>query len=395
MAIKNIVILAGGRGSRLGKITQNTPKPLLKIGNKPFLDQLICKILKYNFNKIFILTSYKKNLFFKKYHNKIIHNSKLICLNEGKPKGTGGALYRLKNKIKNNFILVNGDTFFDIDYNYLINKKLNKNSVFMCLTSKKKTINNTKLNNLDVYKNKINFKTNSSKFNNGGIYIVNFKLLRKIKNRSCSFENDILNKEIISNRVIGKYFDDFFIDIGSTQQLKFIKKNPSYLMNKCVFLDRDGVINKELGYITDIKKFKLNNGVSKAIKYINKLNYLNIIITNQAAVGKGLLSEKKLNSIHFYMKKIIKKKNNSIIDDIYYCPYFKHSKINKFKKNSFDRKPNTGMFLKAIKKWNINLKKSLYIGDQITDMQVAKKLSLKFYYKKNISLYNQILPLIK
>ena len=138
MAIKNIVILAGGRGSRLGKITQNTPKPLLKIGNKPFLDQLLCKILKYNFNKIFILTSYKKNLFFKKYHNKIIHNSKLICLNEGKPKGTGGALYRLKNKIKNNFILVNGDTFFDIDYNYLINKKLNKNSVFMCLTSKKK-----------------------------------------------------------------------------------------------------------------------------------------------------------------------------------------------------------------------------------------------------------------
>ena len=138
MEIKNIVILAGGRGSRLGKITQNTPKPLLKIGNKPFLDQLLCKILKYNFSKIFILTSYKKNLFFKKYHNKIIHNSKLICLNEGKPKGTGGALYRLKNKIKNNFILVNGDTFFDIDYNYLINKKLNKNSVFMCLTSKKK-----------------------------------------------------------------------------------------------------------------------------------------------------------------------------------------------------------------------------------------------------------------
>ena len=100
MKVENIVILVGGRGSRLGSLTSKTPKPLIKINRKPFLDHLICKLIKYNFKNIFLLCSYKKKIFFDKYHNRYFHNSKIICINEGKQKGTGGALYKLKNKIK-------------------------------------------------------------------------------------------------------------------------------------------------------------------------------------------------------------------------------------------------------------------------------------------------------
>ena len=137
MKIKDAVILVGGRGTRLGSITSKTPKPLIKINNKPFLDQLISKLIRYNFKNIFLLCSYKKEFFFKKYHNKYFHNSKIICINEGKPKGTGGALFRLKHRIKNNFILLNGDTFFNIDLNILKNKKLLNKSIFMSLTNMK------------------------------------------------------------------------------------------------------------------------------------------------------------------------------------------------------------------------------------------------------------------
>ena len=129
MKVDDLVILVGGRGSRIGKITINTPKPLIKINKKPFLDQLIANKLKYEFKRIFLLCSFKKDLFFKKYHNKKIHKSKIVCIDEGSRKDTGGALYEVKNKIKNDFIAANGDSFINVNlqsffenkhqYNYL------------------------------------------------------------------------------------------------------------------------------------------------------------------------------------------------------------------------------------------------------------------------------------
>ena len=96
MKVDDLVILVGGRGSRISKFTSTIPKPLISIGKKPFLDQLISNKLKYGFKRIFLLCSFKKNLFFKRYHNKYINNTKLICIDEGSRKDTGGALFKLK-----------------------------------------------------------------------------------------------------------------------------------------------------------------------------------------------------------------------------------------------------------------------------------------------------------
>ena len=115
-------ILVGGRGSRLGKITKYEPKPLLKVGKIRFLDLIISNLLKYNLKRIYLLCAFKKEKFFKLYHKKKIHNSTIYCIDEGVFKGTGGALYKLKKKIKKNFILMNGDTLFDIDINQFIKK---------------------------------------------------------------------------------------------------------------------------------------------------------------------------------------------------------------------------------------------------------------------------------
>ncbi len=161
------------------------------------------------------------------------------------------------------------------------------------------------------------------------------------------------------------------------------------------FLDRDGVINKERGYILNFNNFIFLDGVKKAIKYLNQKKYLVIIITNQAAVGKGIISEKKLDLIHNSMKRELYISNKAYIDDIYYAPYFKNSKTLKYRKNRYDRKPNPGMILKAKKKWNINISSSYFIGDKSTDKQASSNSNLRFYYKKNISLYKQIKGIIK
>ena len=100
---------------------------------------------------------------------------------------------------------------------------------------------------------------------------------------------------------------------------------------KCVFLDRDGVINEDRGYIFNIKDFKIYPHTDKAIKYLNDNNYLVILITNQAGIGRGLITLGQLSSIHGYLKKIVKK-NNAIINDIYFCPFHPTHGVGKYKK---------------------------------------------------------------
>lgn len=393
----DVVILVGGKGSRLGNITKNTPKPLIKINNKSFLDFLLLKLISYNFKNIYLLCSFKKEKFFKKYHKRKIHNSKIFCIDEGPPKDTGGSLYKVKKKIKNDFFLLNGDSYFDINLNLLSFFSRKKVVGTIALTNNFNYKKNKKINNLSLNRyNYLKFSKTKTKFMNGGIYHFNKEIFDYISNKRMSLENDILKKLIYKNKIKGIYFNSSFIDIGSVDKLNFLKKNPNFLAQKTVFLDRDGVINKlnPYGYIEKFNQFKFLPGVIKAINYLNKNNYRVIIITNQACVGKSLISEKKLNQIHIKMREKLYLKNKSFIDDIYYSPFFKFSTKKEYRKNSFDRKPNPGMLLKAIKKWNVNINDSFFIGDSVSDFNAAKKIKIKFYYKKKISLYKQIKAII-
>jgi len=395
MRVNDIVILVGGRGSRINKYTTKTPKPLIKIGSKPFLDQLICKLIKYNFKKIYLLCSYKKKIFFNKYHKKKIHNSQIICVDEGSPKDTGGALFKLRNRIKNNFILMNGDTYFDIDLNDMLSIDINKSIGILALTFSKNLTNNNKMNNIELNnKNEIKFTKDKSKLSNGGIYFFKKEIFNYIKNRKQSLENEILFNLINKKKIKGILFNERLIDIGSYKKLYLLKKQNKILKNKAFFLDRDGVINKENGYILKFSQFKFLPGVKRAIHLLNK-KFIVIILTNQAAVGKGLINEKELKKIHYKMTNKIKKYKNAEINDIFYAPYYKNSKIIKYRKNFKDRKPNIGMFDKAINKWNIDPKESYFIGDKNTDKKASSKASVKFYFKKNISLYKQVKDILK
>jgi len=157
----------------------------------------------------------------------------------------------------------------------------------------------------------------------------------------------------------------------------------------CVFLDRDGVINIDKGYISKISNFEMYPGIGRAINFINKKKYLVIIVTNQSGVGRGLIKMKQLKAIHDYLQNKIKKFEANI-DDIYFCPYHKEFGKGKYKKKSEDRKPGSGMLKKAIKKWNINLSKSFMIGDKITDKLAAENVNIKFFYKKEKNLNTQV-----
>ena len=153
-------------------------------------------------------------------------------------------------------------------------------------------------------------------------------------------------------------------------------------LNKAVFLDRDGVINKNSGYVAHIKDFVWLKNVKQAIKLLNQKKFKVIVITNQSGVARGLYTENDIKKLHKWVNDQLKKKKAKI-DDFFYCPYYPFGLIKKYKKKSFLRKPNPGMILKAKKKHNINLKSSFMIGDQQSDEICAKKAKVNFFYKKN------------
>ena len=153
------------------------------------------------------------------------------------------------------------------------------------------------------------------------------------------------------------------------------------IKNKVLFLDRDGVINKNIGYVHSIQNFIWLKNVKKAIKYAYTKKYLIIVISNQSGVARGFYTENDVKKLHKEINKQLRKINCKI-HDFFYCPYHPKYGSKKYKKDSFLRKPNPGMILKAIKKWNIDKSKSIMIGDQKTDMIASKKAGLKFIRKR-------------
>ncbi len=395
--IKDLVILVGGRGNRLKDLTKNTPKPLVKINGQPFIDILLKNLSKYYFDKIYLMAGYKSKKFIKKYHNKKILFSKIIVISEKKPLGTGGALSLLRNKIKSNFILMNGDSLFDINLDLFIKKSLKylKGNIIgsIALVQNKNYKSNNTLNNLQLSHNQIiKNSQNNQALMNGGIYLFKKKILNNFKENKISLENDFLKKQILMQKLIGFKFKNPFIDIGIKKNLYYFRSLNKKISNnqKCIFLDRDGVINKSNGYITKYKNFLINNGVKKAISFLNKQKILVIIITNQSAIARGYISENQLEKIHKFFCNKIKLSNGSFLNDIYYCPFLKNAKIKKYKKDSYLRKPKPGMILNALKDWQLKKRNCLMIGDNITDKMAAESAGVKFYFKNKNSLFNQV-----
>ena len=386
----DLVILAGGTGSRIKKHLNGKPKPMLKFNNKYFLNYVINNLSKYNFNKIIILTRYKSRIIHKNFDKTNFNFTDVECIKEKRKMGTGGALNLIKKKV-NDFILVNGDTIFNIDIEDFTNK-IKKNCLGTLALKKNLKQKSNKLNKLS-FRNDYIYYSKNGKYMNGGIYFFKKEFLNFIPKKECSLENDVLPELILKKKISGQIFKNFFIDIGSET---FIKKAPKMLLKefskKAVFLDRDGVINYDYGYVHSVENFKIKKGVIKGLRLLTKKNYYIFIVTNQAGIGKKIFSLNAFKKLHIGLKKKFTK-NNIFINEVKYSPFHKDAKILKYKKISNFRKPGNLMIKSLFKNWDIQKKKSFMIGDKKSDLLAAKKSNLKFYYVDN-DFYKQIKSII-
>tara|TARA_E500000178_G_scaffold356537_1_gene435241 strand:+ start:4820 stop:5323 length:504 start_codon:yes stop_codon:yes gene_type:complete len=160
-------------------------------------------------------------------------------------------------------------------------------------------------------------------------------------------------------------------------QEKFKKK-------KGAFLDRDGVINLDTGYVHKIQDFRWIKGIKKTIKLLNKLNYVVVVITNQSGVKRGYFTEEELNKLHEWINQELKK-NNAYIDDFFYCTDLPKENILKSR-----RKPSPEMINEAIKKYNLERNQCFFIGDKQTDLQAAKNARIKGFLFEGGDIFDMI-----
>ncbi len=140
-------------------------------------------------------------------------------------------------------------------------------------------------------------------------------------------------------------------------------------MQKCAFFDRDGVINKDNGYVYKIEDFFFNDGLFELLKLLKSKNYLLLVITNQSGIARGYYSEADLAKLHQFMQDSIKEKTGFAFDRIYHCPHLPSQ-------NCDCRKPKAGMIESACKDFRIVLSQSFFVGDKITDMECAQNAGI-------------------
>lgn len=394
--IKQAVIFCGGVGSRLGSLTKRIPKPLIKISKKPFLENIIFQYSRFGVKEVILLCSYKKELFFKKYHKKKLFNCKIFCIDEGDQKGRVLALKNANKKLKNFFFLSNGDTL--LNFNLLDLTKNFSNSRLANIALIKKKAKN-KVSNIHLKKNgQVLFLQKKSNLVNSGYFLINKKILNfiKKKNKDIKFEEDFLSR-LKKNSVKGIKVDSKeFLDIGIPSTLGKAKKFLNRFYNKpAIFLDRDGVINKEIGYLYQYKDLQYINNIFETVKYLNSKNFYIFVITNQSGIGRGYYTDKDVRILHSKMLNDFRSRGSNI-DEFIYAPYYSKSRKKFSMVDMKMRKPGTGMIDHLFKNWPIQKKGSCIIGDQDSDKFLAINSKLNFVYvKRNIDLKKKLIRILK
>ena len=374
----DLIILAGGKGSRISSYLKNIPKPLMKFGDKDFLQLLINNFAKFPFNNAYILAGYKGIKIYKKYNDKNFNFLNFKCVIEKNILGTAGCLYQIRKKIKNDFIVTNGDSILLENLNFLFKEKISHNSIFLIKNKNYKS--NLKLSNLNLDKNNFVISGSNNNLMNSGIYYFKKSFLKIIENKKISLEDEILPKLIKNKKLKGYISNSFFIDIGTEENLKTAKeKLPIVLRKNSCFLDRDGVINHDFGYVGKMKNFKFRKGVIKGLKLLIQKKYNLFLITNQAGIAKKKFSINDFCKLQKQLKYQLAYKNINF-DDVQFSPYHIKSKIMKYRKNSSFRKPGNLMIKKIFKNFFVSPKKSFSIGDKLTDKIAFEKSNLYFEY---------------
>ena len=374
VSIKQAVILAGGIGTRLRPLTYKIPKPMIKLSDKPFLGYLIESLKENGIKEVVLLLGYLPDKIKEYFGNGSNFGIKIKCSIGDVSFETGKRIKNAEELLDDNFLLMYCDNYWPLNLKKLVEYH-NDHNVLATVTIYTNKDNFTKSNmKVDDQGYVILYDKSREEKNLSGVdigfFIINKKVLEWMPNTNFSFEKEILHKLIKEKQIAGYLTDHKYYSIGKIERLpiteQFLKPK------KVIFLDRDGVINKKptkADYVKNWNEFEFLSGSIEAISILTKNDYDIYIISNQAGIARGIMTENDLKEIHRNMVNELEKKGGEV-SDIYYCPHG-------WDDGCECRKPKPGMFFQAAKEHYIDLTKAVFIGDDERDVEAGEAARVK------------------
>ncbi|TSC71099.1 MAG: histidinol-phosphate phosphatase family protein [Parcubacteria group bacterium Gr01-1014_70] len=394
------VILAGGKGTRLGSLTADMPKPLIAVGGKSILEHQILLLKKYGITDIIILTGHLGDQIARYVGDGSRWGVSITYIQESESQGTAGALRALPERIKEDFLLLSGDVMAHFNVQRFLNWHNSRTqAVATVIVHPSNHPMDSDLVEVDADMKIINLlrRPHSPEllFRNLGIasmYIMTPAFFSYIPQYGkCDIERDVFPRVLVGSGALYAYqTPEYLRDMGTPDRLGRVRKDYSAgtiaaqsfeTKRPAIFLDRDGVINKGGNGVTRLEDMELYEEAKQAICRINSSLFLSIVVTNQPVLAKGLLSEEGLYQIHKKMETELGKAG-AAVDAIYYCPHHPkrgfEGEIAELKIICGCRKPEIGLLTRATEEFNIDLTRSVFIGDSTADAKAAENAGIRF-----------------
>lgn len=385
------VIQAGGKGTRLRDITKDEiPKPMIPILGKPLLEWQIEKCKENGITEIILIVGHLGNRIKEYFGDGTAWDVSVSYVEEKEPLGTAGAFFYLKDMVgTEDFLMVYGDVFWDIDVDRMLKYHREKHSMCTLFVHPNTHPFDSDLIMQDESSRIIGI---DSKHNvrdywydnlvNAGLYVINGQVCEKVaRPDKVDLEKQIFHKMIEDGEAIYGYRSPEYIkDAGTVDRLTIVEDEvrSGYTESrnlkreqKCIFLDRDGTVNVKNGLVDTEDKLSLERCAAEAIRKINRSGYLAILVTNQPVVAKGMCTMEEVRNIHRKLTTLLGEEG-AFLDEIAFCPHHPDKGFPgerpEYKFDCECRKPKTGLLTRFVEQYHINLRESWMIGDTTRDM---------------------------
>lgn len=387
------VIMAGGKGTRLRSITNDEiPKPMAPIAGKPILQWQIECLRRSGVTDILLIIGYLGEKIEAYFGSGADFGVRIDYFREEQPLGTAGALAEVADRLEEDFLLVFGDTIFDISIPRMMafhREKQAEATLFVHPNSHpfdSDIVLRDETQRVCGFLSKHDTRTDwYDNCVNAGFYIVNKRLCgRIVRGEKTDLEKQVLWPLARQCGAVYAYLSPEYIkDVGTPERITaaagelergVVAARNLEKKQKCVFLDRDGTVNQYRGLISTPEQLELEPCAAEAIRLLNRSGYLAVVVTNQPVVARGMCSVEDVENIHRKLSTLLGQEG-AYLDGIVFCPHHPDKGYPEenpaYKIPCRCRKPDIGMLTACAERFNIDLAQSWMVGDTTVDLQTG------------------------
>ncbi len=393
VAITQAAILVGGRGTRLGTLSATLPKPLQPVGNRTFLAWQLRELCRYGIEDVLLLAGYQAGAVADAVPALVAglpRPLRVRCLTEPAPAGTGGALHHAGPDLAERFLLLNGDSWLDTP----LAPMLTGTGAWVLAhpVPDAARFGTVRLQRERV----IAFEEKGPAgpaLINAGTYAFDRSVL-DLTRPVCSLEHDVLPELAAAGGLRAVVADGYFIDIGLPETLAMAQAGLSArLQRPALFLDRDGVINHDNGYVGTRDRFHFVDGALAAIAAATCAGWHVFVVTNQSGIARGYYDEAAFQTLMRWVLDQVLAAGGTI-DDVRFCPHHPAATVDAYRADSDWRKPSPGMIIDLLTRWQLDPARCVLVGDQPTDLAAAAAAGVRGVLFQGGDLRDCVLPLL-